>query len=295
MLFSKSLTAVAIAASLITLSGCKTEEERSKLSVAITDAPVDSATAVYVEFTGVELKPAEGAVIQFDFDTPRKINLLALQDGRHELLLDNEEIDAGTYNWMRLKVNAQQFVTDSYIEFEDGTMSSLYVPSGSQSGLKLVRGFDVAVGQSTNFTIDFDLRKSIVNPASSQVDYKLKPALRIVDNTQVGEIQGAVANITMETQTCFDNGAAIYIYEGHNVAADDLGSNIEPLSSANVNYDSSLNTYNYTAAYLSPGDYTLAITCEAANDDPELDDEITFLELTNTAVETDSTTTVNFN
>ena len=37
------------------------------LSLNITDAPVDMADNVFVEFSGVELKPAEGKSITFDF------------------------------------------------------------------------------------------------------------------------------------------------------------------------------------------------------------------------------------
>ena len=37
------------------------------LSVGVTDAPVDSADEVVVEFYGVELQPANGSRITFDF------------------------------------------------------------------------------------------------------------------------------------------------------------------------------------------------------------------------------------
>ncbi|MBW3567908.1 MAG: DUF4382 domain-containing protein, partial [Proteobacteria bacterium] len=49
------------------------------MSLGVTDAPVDSATRVVVEFTGVSAKRAGGQATVFDFDTPRQIDLLALQ------------------------------------------------------------------------------------------------------------------------------------------------------------------------------------------------------------------------
>jgi hypothetical protein len=286
---------LAVAMAITSLSACGPEEDDSaSFSLNISDAPIDSATAVYVQFTGVELKPSEGSAIEFNFDAPKTINLLALQEGRSEPLVSSEEIDAGSYDWMRLKVNAQNMVIDSYIEFEDGTQYSLYIPSGSQTGLKLVRGFNVAVGQSADFTIDFDLRKSIVDPKGANADYFLKPALRVVDNTEIGEVAGSVSNTTMEAGDCLANGAVVYVFEGLDVNPDDLGSLNEPLVTANVNYDASLNIYDYVVPFLAPGDFTAALTCQATIDAPEADEELLFIEALNTSVEADQTVTLNF-
>ena len=50
-------------------------------------------------------------------------------------------------------------VGDSYVRLETGGEEcEMRVPSGDQTGLKLVRGFTVGAGTITDFTIDFDLR-----------------------------------------------------------------------------------------------------------------------------------------
>ncbi|MBT8099625.1 MAG: DUF4382 domain-containing protein, partial [Gammaproteobacteria bacterium] len=51
------------------------------LSVAVTDAAVEDVSVVTVEFSGITLKPGSGDEITFDFDPPKSINLLELQDG----------------------------------------------------------------------------------------------------------------------------------------------------------------------------------------------------------------------
>ncbi|WMS86113.1 DUF4382 domain-containing protein [Pleionea litopenaei] len=281
--------------SALILVGCDSSDKNNgTISLKLTDAPVDSATEVVVEFTGVEIKPTEGAALQFDFDEPRQIDLLALQNGATEPLLTQEVVTAGSYNWVRLKVNADNQVMDSYISFEGGETYSLYVPSGSQSGLKLNQGFNVAIGQDADFTIDFDLRKSIVDPQSNQVDYLLKPSLRIIDNTEIGEISGSVANATMEQASCIDGGV-VYLFQDADTPPDDMGSESPPLSSANVTYNDSENTYEFMFAFVAPGEYTLSLTCDAQNDDPEADDSITFIESLNATVETDMVTDVDFN
>jgi hypothetical protein len=73
-------------------------------------------------------------------------------------------VPAGRYQSIRLLIEAQQNQPSSYIDFASGARYPLYVPSGSESGLKLIRGFTVAAGSNSNFTIDFDLRKSVIAP-----------------------------------------------------------------------------------------------------------------------------------
>ena len=151
------------------------------LSLSITDAPVDGATHVVVRFTGVEVKPADRDSLSFDFDTPRSIDLLALDGGDTEPLLNDVEVPAGRYEWVRLKVEAAADGTlDSYIELDDGSQHELDVPSGSQTGLKLVGGLSVPDGGAAAYTLDFDLRKSVHEPMNASDAYTLRPTLRIV-------------------------------------------------------------------------------------------------------------------
>jgi hypothetical protein len=62
-----------------------------------------------------------------------------------------------------------------------GVCHELTIPSEVKTGLKLNRGFVVPAGGSANFTIDFDLRKSVHLPMSG-TDYLLRPTLRLADN-----------------------------------------------------------------------------------------------------------------
>jgi hypothetical protein len=276
------------------LSGCGGSDGggTGSLTLRVTDAPVDSATRVVVEFSGVELiKSDEGPRRTFTFEAPRQIDLLNLTEGKTETLLDGVSLEAGRYEQLRLLVNAGQSGSDSFIELEDGSLHPLFIPSGNQTGLKLVSGFIVPAGGSADFTIDFDLRKSVTYPQGLDGSYILKPALRLVDNAQVGAISGTVATALATAADC---SPAVYVYQGTDVTPDDVGSATAPLTSALVKLDEQSGEYRYRAAFLSPGDYTAAFTCQAGADDPEADDDIAFEPAMNAAVSVDQDTRVDF-
>lgn len=265
-------------------------------SLAVTDAPIDSATQVVVEFAGVSIQPADGEVIEITFDEPKSINLLDLQGTASAALIDGETVAAGEYEWMRLDVSAEHDnIMDSFIELNDGTQLELYVPSGSETGLKLVSGFTVPVGGSADFTVDFDLRKSVINPPGMSGGAMLKPALRLIDNTTAGSIAGTI-DATLVSSSCADasiDDGAVYVYSGADVTPTDVqGAETDPLITALVNVVDS--EYSYEVGFLSEGTYTVAYTCDTGLDDPALADTIVFSEATNVEVTADTESAHNF-
>lgn len=266
--------AVAATAGLLMLAACTEDDDTGRITLAVTDAPVDGATSVVVEFTGVELKRS-GGTETFEFDEPRSIDLLALTGDESLDLLEGQIVPAGSYQWISLKVNAERSSTDSFIELDDGSMHSLWIPSGAQSGLRLVQGFTVAVGGTSDFTVDFDLRKSVHDPEGSFPDYVLRPALRLVDNLEVGTIVGTV-DPSLVTEGC---EAAVYAFTGSGVTPDDEDpddAQTDPITSTQIELDDATGIFGFEIGFLEAGDYTLAFTCEADMDDPAADDEITF-------------------
>jgi len=106
------------------------------LNVGLTDAPVENAAKVVVAFQGAEIKPKDGPALDpvpvdeancdsYDVSTELcYIDLLTLT-GMDRKVVFTGELPAGEYNWIRLLVEAEENVIDSYIEFEDGTQCSL--------------------------------------------------------------------------------------------------------------------------------------------------------------------------
>jgi hypothetical protein len=66
----------------------------------------------------------------------------------------------------------------------------LEVPSGSQSGLKLIHQFTIDSGKLYELLLDFNVDKSIVITGNGK--YKLKPTIRVMPIVISGSISGQV-------------------------------------------------------------------------------------------------------
>lgn len=277
-----------------TNSGAGTQQQ-SGFSLAITDAAVDDALQVVVSFNSVTLKPSEGKAMVFDFEPAKSIDLLALQGNASQVLLDAVDIPSGDYDWIRLGVIADDCEASdpaSFIELSDGSIEPLFVPSGAQSGLKLNSGFSLATGGMGDFVIDFDLRKSVVKPNGKSCHH-LKPSMRLVDNLVAGEIFGTVEADLLFAEGCGE-ASAVYVFAGADAIIDDEGSPTPPLTSALVSLNEDTGMYEYNAAFMAPGDYSVAFTCQSGLDNPETDDEINFIGAANVVVESGAATQHDF-
>jgi hypothetical protein len=291
----KFLGVSALAAGIAACGGGSSGSSTGTVNVGLTDAPVDNAVEVNVEVEALVLQHSGGERSRYEFDMAQPVNLLELTGGTVMTLLDDEEVEAGEYNWMRLELG-----NGNTIKLEaDGGEYPLTTPSarGVQTS-----GFTVPAGGEINLTIDFDVRKSIVNPQNDPNSYKLKPVIRLVDNAEVGTIAGTVAGERITNQ-CSDADASdpnsyngsVYVHEG-DVVPDDIGSANEPLVAVPVTNDSG--QYEYTAAFIPTGNYTVSYTCgedkiETAEGQPS-DDNLTFVGVTTVDVQQGQTATVNF-
>lgn len=264
MLQSTRLCALGITLALASCGGGGS----GQMQLAVADAAVDGAQSVVVKFTGVELVPGNGKAVDITFPAPKVIDLIT-QSGTASAVLFNQPIPAGSYGQIRLMVVADGDPSNSYIVFSDGTMHGLQVPSGSETGLKLVSGFTVPSTGVVDYTIDFDLRQAIICPGGQAPACTLKPVERLVDNTAVGNIQGQVSN-TLVPSGCTPG---VYLYGGTVTAPEDMNSTAaagdanQPLASR-VPVAESQPPYYFQFTFLQPGTYTVAFTCQAGGDNP---------------------------
>jgi hypothetical protein len=259
---------------LASCGGGSSNASSGALSLSLTDAPVDGASSVVVAFTGIDLQRSDGTVTTITFPSTQYVDLLKLQGGATGALTQNASVPAGSYQWMRLKVLADKnSQNESYITLTDGTQYPLYIPSGAETGLKLVSPFTVAQGSTTSLVIDFNLRKSIVAPVGQDPNYVLKPALRLIDELQVGKISASV-DLAALTTAQLGSGAAVssckgglYLFSGASATPDDADGDTtddggsDPIVYMPIPYDGVTTAVTLTIPFVAVGSYTVAATC----------------------------------
>lgn len=279
------------------LSGCGDDAVQEmntgsgSLSVGISDAPIDGAFSVVISVAGITVKPNSLVAIATTFDPPRPIDLLQLQGGDSQLLLDNVTVPGGAYSQVVLKMDPNP--TNSYLTDSNGR-HLLILASGATNNLVLNKPFTVPQNGSVALTIDFDLRKSILPPAQDSSDFQLKPALRLVQNDKSGKISGTVPSAMVNASGC--GTSAIYLYTGSNVIPHDVSSSItDPISSTLVWLNNNSGKYEYSFGFIPVGTYTISLTCQANQDNPETTDSaVTFSASVNTSVTAGSNTISEF-
>ncbi len=102
--------------------------------------------------------------------TAATYNLLELTDGA-SAVLGEAALSAGRYTQIRLVLG-----TDSYVVV-GGTPKDLTIPSGVQTGVKLIHQFEIEEGETYELTLDFDAERSVVTAPPGQ--YLLIPVIRV--------------------------------------------------------------------------------------------------------------------
>jgi len=114
---------------------------------------------------------------------PATYDLMKLRNGVFATLAQ-AMVPAGHYTQIRLKLGAGSNVV------VDGVPFPLTVPSGMQSGYKLVGGFDVPANGLLDLGLDFDAARSIHQTGNGK--YLLKPTCRVMPFSTAGTIAGHI-------------------------------------------------------------------------------------------------------
>jgi hypothetical protein len=180
------------------------------LNLSLTDAASGDYKAVYVTINEVWVKHAEKDWEMLEFNDPEMVlpqtlNLLDYVNG-FRAKLGYDELEAGHYTQMRLilEVSTETPETDdsnilghahpffNYVIDSDDNEIFLKVPSGGQSGVKLVGGFDIENAESTDIILDFDANKSVhAHPAGKTGEWRLRPTIKVVEiiNSVSGNVE----------------------------------------------------------------------------------------------------------
>ena len=284
--YKQAVRLFALIAIILGVVNCSSDNaDTGSLTLGLTDAPVDEADKIVIEFAGIELEKATGEKHTIDYASHQNIDVLALQDGRQHQLLDHVALGAGCYEAVHLKINADPTTTHNshYIYDLTGEHYPLHLDNADEGKLRVAHHFCMDSGETRDFTVHFNLRESVLCDHVLKV-CSMKPVLSLVDNAFAGSISGEVAPglIDVNNPAC-SGGNVVYVYKGHDVVPDDVHHDIhdhhdhtDAATSVHVKHDPVSGKYLYKAAYLHEGDYTVAFTCHAIDDHPETHETIDF-------------------
>jgi len=279
---------VKLAKSLLTASlplflvACSDSDSNSYSTVdfSVSDAPVEGLSDVMIAFDKLEFIHSDGEHIIHDIAGYEQINLLDYPDTQSALIISDIALRTGEYKNLIIHISPDQGLNYVMKIATPGVEEDLKQPSNK---LKL-GGFTVADEAVQAFTIEFDLRKSLVirGNNSNNNGYILKPhGVTIVDTDAAVSLSGNVDDSLFAAGSCdADTGNFVYLYQGKGLVADELADNfdvddpdyilplpdpslIAPYASSSVDA-----TGDYAFGYLPAGDYTVAFSCSAVNDDP---------------------------
>lgn len=233
MKHTKKIYVIIIMLIFLGISACSESDSGNggtgTLSLSLTDVSTDRYRAIYVTIDeiqvhmgGSENSPGNWTSVDMP-ESPMTLDLLQLINGVRENL-GQVSLPAGRYTQMRMLIgntpeNAlntleQNHPHANYVidQTSPGTAYELKVPSGFNSGVKIVNGFTIDAEQTTELVLDFDASRSVVEAGNSG-HWQLKPTIKVADLQEysiilgnVSDAEGALEGAMVSVQT-FDSSA----------------------------------------------------------------------------------------
>ncbi|MDH3992165.1 MAG: hypothetical protein OEV47_04615, partial [Gammaproteobacteria bacterium] len=188
---------------------------------------------------------------------------------------------ATTYGAIKLTL-LDRDVNLSYVQESDDSLKQLNI-SGTTLDLP---GMRLSSGDQA-FTVVFSLAQALQYQESSDNYLLANDGIRVQDNATAASLSGRVDSDLFDTQSPCNAkedpelGNRIYLYEGAGLPTDrtsdvfTAASTTEipddaamPFSVATLLEDALTGNWQYVFGFLPAGDYTLAFSCDTADDDP---------------------------
>ncbi|MEJ2472247.1 MAG: DUF4382 domain-containing protein [Desulfuromonadales bacterium] len=263
---------------------------QGSLQVTLVDASSGSYKAVYVTIARVEVhlggNESDNGNWLVVAEPNKTYNLLELVNGvREELGLVS--LEAGQYSQMRLIIGlepsagqnilSQDHPFANYVIDEDGDeIHALIVPSGLNTGLKLVKEFQINSNQTTELILDFlvkefqinsnqttelildfDAMRSVVTRGNSGKDYILKPTIKVRTESDAAIVAGTVTDNPPVTDSPTDPSPL----PGSFITAQTTNdSAVDPKDEVVIETGTTADDNGDYALFIAPGDYNFVAT-----------------------------------
>jgi hypothetical protein len=201
------------------------------VSMSLTDAMSNRFNAVYVTIDDVQVHMKGNAKANNSWQSvsapnlPKTFNLYDLTNGvREEIGL--ADLAIGAYTQMRLIIGtvpddgnnelSEAHPYANYVIDTDDNYQELKIPSGINTGLKIVHGFTISADQTTELILDFNAEKSVIAAGNAGI-WHLNPTIKCGTTEELSIIRGKV---TTDGSTGIDK-VLVSVQEFDGTAADD--------------------------------------------------------------------------
>lgn len=273
------------------------QSQSAMFSLGVSDAAVEGAAEVNIFISQVTLRDNDGedTVIETrnENDEAVKINLLDFQGSAAYELIDDLELKAGDYQWIRMDlVNGVEanLTQTSHVLFDDASIRPLVVKRKGNDGVGEIQLNDFELNEGNNeFVVEFDLKRSLVDP-KNDAEIKLKPTgVRLENEIDSGHIAGSIkADVVgaCEVDNALEAGQggmfghAVYLYSNEasaqtalDINEDESQQTVSPVATATLVMNEQTGDYDFEIGFVGKGEYQLGYTCLSHLDDAETIDE----------------------
>jgi len=254
------------------------EDKKGKISLEITDAPIDDSSVKGVFVTVTEVK-IDGETYE-GFEGKKTIDLMAYQNGDVEAL-GTGDIDAQSYSSITLvldyETDANGDAPGCYVLMADDTREDINATAESKGEITFEgEEYEVEEGETKDIVIDFDLRKSIKREANNAGKYEfvttaeLSNAVRYVEKEETGTVEG-----NMDKNVFFSDKVIVYAYKKGTYS----DSEMEGQGASSVDFSNAVSSSvvaengDFELHFLEEGDYELHYVGYEENGEGQFDIE----------------------
>ncbi len=262
---TKTIGTILLALIFLSITACSEGDPESSgtgtLSLSLSDASTDKYKAIYITIDEIQVhlggnENSANNWISVDMpESPMTLDLLQLVNGVRENL-GQASLATGSYTQMRLIIGStpdnsinilsQSHPYANYVidQINPGTTYELKIPSGFNSGVKIVNGFTISAEQTTELVLDFDACRSVVEAGNSG-NWHLKPTIKVAELQEHSIILGNVS----------DSDGAL---EGALVSLQTFNSSVnDPKDRVVVETSTISDEFGDYTIFIKPGEYNL--------------------------------------
>ena len=270
--------------------GSGDDDNPAKLTLGFSDSLPEDLSEVFIKVGTITFQRtgAEDVVVN-EFTIPAlgledapdfQLDLLDYRGLKQLLVIENRELDAGTYSNVLIEVLGDN-INDSYVVEEGSdTQIELNVLGGTLD-LKDLRLFS----GSQTVTIEFGLAQALVFQSENSPYMLTTTGIRMENNEKAASISGQIDSALFDSiSPCNEKtkplkGNRVYLYQEKNLLNDDLadvytsGSTVDPVDAiapfavASLGLNDFTATWEYSFGFIPAGDYTMAFACDTETDD----------------------------